>query len=100
MGRCPSCDRLAEVVLPTLQMLERRVRLLEGGAALPARAAKQNALERREREALIDALSRSDGVQSVAASHLGVSARVFHYKVHKHNLQAYCRFTCTRRPKE
>ena len=31
MDRCHSCDRLAEVVLPSLQMLERRVAALEGG---------------------------------------------------------------------
>lgn len=91
MTRCPHCERIAEVVLPALQMLERRVSVLEGGAALPERLAQSSALEQQEREMLIEALTKANGVQSTAASRLGISARVFHYKVRKHGLKAYCR---------
>lgn len=92
MRGCPFCLHCPTVVL-ALQVMERRLQLLEGGAALPERAARQNAIDQHERALLIEALQASGGVQSTAASRLGISARVFHYKVRKHGLKAYCRFT-------
>lgn len=90
--RCPHCRHCEAIVLPALQMLERRMSILEGGAALPERVAQASALEQQERDMLIEALTKANGVQSTAARRLGISARVFHYKVRKHGLKAYCRF--------
>ena len=39
-----------------------------------------------ERAALIEAMKRTSGVQKEAARLLGISPRVIHYKLHKHNL--------------
>lgn len=90
MRGCPFCPHCPTVVL-ALQVLERRLQLLEGGAALPERAARPNALDQGERALLIKALTDARGLQSMAASALGISARVMHYKVRKHGLKAYCR---------
>ena len=88
--RCPSCDRLAEVVLPTLQMLERRVAALEDGAAVRVAAGPHDQVEAGERDLLVGALRACRGVQSHAAQLLGISARRMHYRVHKYGLEALC----------
>jgi two-component system NtrC family response regulator len=42
-----------------------------------------------ERQMLLRALERHDGVQTRAAAELGISERVLRYKVHKHGLRAW-----------
>jgi two-component system, NtrC family, response regulator AtoC len=43
-------------------------------------------LEELERSAVIEALTRANGVQKVAGKILGISPRVMHYKIRKHKL--------------
>ena len=62
MDRCHSCDRLAEVVLPTLQMLERRVAALEGGRPLRRNRAPRSLCDLLEQRGLTEAsLARAIG---------------------------------------
>lgn len=43
-------------------------------------------LDQLERSAIMEALSRADGIQKDAAKLLGISPRVIHYKISKHNI--------------
>ena len=55
--------------------------------------ATENQLTGQEREVLIEALAKAGGIQAHAAVALGISPRVMHYKVTRHNLHAYCRLS-------
>ena len=95
--RCPECDRLAEVVLPTMQMLERRVTALEQGTVVRREVqVRGKTLADIEREACIEALHAARGIQKLAADMLGVTPRVMSYKVKQLGLQRHCRMILDR----
>lgn len=95
---CLSCERLAEVVLPTLQMLMKRVDALDAGVAYsPEPSVYGKTLAQLEREAMIAALHAHKGVQKSAAEQLGISVRVMSYKVKALGLERYCTFSFNRR---
>lgn len=72
-------------------MLAARVAALEDGTPTRAPAVPQNQIEAAERELLRAALVACGGIQSHAARHVGVTARMMHYKIQKYGLRAYCR---------
>lgn len=82
-----------DVLARAVQMLERRVAALEGGRPPTITYATDNKLAGRERAVLIEALAKAGGIQAHAAVALGISPRVMHYKVTRHNLHAYCRLS-------
>lgn len=97
---CPTCRRLAEVVLPYLLALERRIQHLEGGITTPVvrpAPAATSQLARGERDALIAALQQARGIQKHAATVLGISERMMSYRVKKHGLADHCAIPKARR---
>jgi len=85
---------LAEVVLPAMQMLERRITALEQGTIVRREVqVRGKTLADIEREAIIAALEATHGLQKLAADMLGISARVMSYKVKNLGLRRYCRLT-------
>jgi len=99
---CPTCARLAEVVLPYLQVLERRVRTLEGQTATPARreTTAVDQLAATERDLIVAALQAAGGVQKHAADALGIAPRTILYRVQKYGLQQYCRLSWSEKRKQ
>ena len=90
MRGCPFCPHCATVVLPTLQMLARRVQALEDGRSVERAEAPTDAVQAQERQMIIDALRVCQGIQSHAALSLGMSARRMHYKIAKYGLGHLC----------
>lgn len=55
----------------------------------PVCLAPMPTLREMEREALIEALARTNGVVCTAAKLLGLTVRVIHYKINDHGLRAH-----------
>lgn len=91
LARCALCQRMADTLVPAVQMLTQRVEALESGLLIRRDiTVRGKTLLQVEREACIEALRAAQGRQNVAADLLNITPRVMHYKVHRLGLTEFC----------
>jgi Nif-specific regulatory protein len=80
-------DRLVASLLPNVAIKDDTFIIPEPAAPSSSNPATQDSIAQMEKEAIIQALVTCKGVQSKAATMLGMSARQIGYKIKKYKIQ-------------